>query len=90
MFGTVSRGDGAGAFISYHSLGFDNCAALFVALAVIVIMAAWPKRLAEKVPSSLAAIAIATLLSLLCGFDVATVGDILRSLVSEARLRFRG
>lgn len=92
MFGTVSRGETAlERLISYHSLGFDiNCAALFVALAVIVIMAAWPKRLAEKVPSSLAAIAIATLLSLLCGFDVATVGDIPRSLVSEARLSLSG
>ena len=92
MFGTVSAGETAlERLISYYSLGFQiNYAALFIALVVIGVMAAWPKRLAEKIPSSLAAIAVATLVSAVCGFDVPTVGAIPRSLVSEARLSLGG
>ena len=92
MFGTVSRGETAlERLVSYYTLGFEiNYAALLIAFIVIGVMVFWPKKLAEKLPSSLAAIAIAAIISAVCGFDVPTVGAIPRSLVSDARLSFSG
>lgn len=90
MFGTTSVGETAlERLTSYFSLGFSvNFSTLVLALIVIGVMALWPKKLAEKIPSSLAAIAAATLVSSLLGLDVPVVGAIPRSLVSDSRFSF--
>ena len=90
MFGTVSRGETAlERLFSYFYLGFGvNFASLAIALFVIALMALWPKRLAAKLPSSLAAIAAATFVTWLLGIEIPTVGAIPRTLLSDVRLTF--
>lgn len=90
FFGTHSEGETAiEKLISYGSLGFSpNWQAVLIGVMVVVIMLIWPKKWGAKVPSSLVGIIAAGLVSNLCGFDVAVVGQIPRTLLPEVRLNF--
>ncbi|MBQ2676978.1 MAG: SulP family inorganic anion transporter [Clostridia bacterium] len=88
LFGTVSKGENAiSKLLSYGELGFSpNWAALLIGLTVIVIMAVFPKKWNAKVPSSLVAIVIATIISVALKLDVAVVGEIPKTLLPQVRL----
>lgn len=90
FFGTTSVGESAIAkLISYSTLGFSpNWFAVAIGLLVILIMAFYPKKWNNTVPSSLVAIIVAALISNLCGFEIATVGQIPKTLLPEIRLTF--
>ena len=89
FFGTVSEGTGALEKLwSYTRLGFHpNWQALLIGALVVVFMLVWPKKLNEKVPGSLLAIILATVVTELLGFDsLSKVGAIPRSLMLEDAL----
>lgn len=88
FFGTVSVGNSALAKIaSYAQLGFSpNWYAVSIGLLVVLIMAFYPKKWNNFVPSSLVAIIVAAVVANAAGFDVAKVGEIPRTLLPETRL----
>ena len=88
FFGVTSEGDLAILkVLSYFTDGFDpNFAAMGIGLAVIVIMLIWPKKLNEKLPSSLAALIIILIANHFMQLDVAVVGEIPKSLFLDDRL----
>ncbi|MDD6033088.1 MAG: SulP family inorganic anion transporter [Oscillospiraceae bacterium] len=88
FFGTHSEGETAiQKLASYGKLGFSpNWQAVVTGLLVVVIMIVWPKKWNARVPSSLIAIIVAGLVSNLCGFDIASVGQIPRTLLPQMRL----
>lgn len=90
LFGTVSVGESAiEKLISYGTLGFSpNWYAVGIGLLVILIMIFYPKKWNNVVPSSLVSIIIAALVSNIFKFDVATVGEIPRTLLPQTRLIF--
>ena len=90
LFGTTSVGENAiEKLLSYSTLGFSpNWYALGIGLLVILIMIFYPKKWNNVVPSSLIAIIIAALVSNIFRFDVATVGEIPRTLLPQTRLVF--
>lgn len=88
FFGTFSEGENALAKLaSYAELGFSpSWQAILVGLLVILIMVVYPKKWNARVPSSLVSIIIVGILSNLLGFEVASVGEIPRTLFPEVRL----
>ncbi|MDD6647910.1 MAG: SulP family inorganic anion transporter [Firmicutes bacterium] len=88
FFGVTSEGDLAIMKVaSYFTQGFDpNFAAMGIGLAVILIMIIWPKKLNEKLPSSLAALIIVLIANHFMQLDVAVVGEIPKSLFLDDRL----
>ena len=88
FFGVTSEGDLAIMKVaSYFTQGFDpNFAAMGIGLAVILIMIIWPKKLNEKLPSSLAALIIVLITNHFMQMDVAVVGEIPKSLFLDDRL----
>lgn len=88
FFGTFSEGENALAKLaSYGELGFaPNWQAMLVGLLVIIIMVIYPKKWNARVPSSLVSIIIVGILSNLLGFEVASVGEIPRTLLPAVRL----
>ena len=88
FFGVTSEGDLAIMKVaSYFTQGFDpNFAAMGIGLAVILIMIIWPKKLNEKLPSSLAALIIVLITNHFIQMDVAVVGEIPKSLFLDDRL----
>lgn len=90
FFGTVSEGSSAIAKLaSYTSLGFHpDLPTMMIGLLVVVIMVLWPKKWNEKVPSSLIGIIVAAAVSMILKLDVATVGNIPKTLMLENRLSF--
>ena len=92
FFGTYSEGESALAKIgSYFSLGFvPSWRAVLLGAIVIAIMVAWPKKWNTKVPSSLVAIIIATVVSVIFGFGdyVDLVGEIPQKLMLDERFSF--
>lgn len=92
FFGTYSKGESALAKIgSYFSLGFvPSWRAVLLGAIVIAIMVAWPKKWNTKVPSSLVAIIIATVVSVIFGFGdyVDLVGEIPQKLMLDERFSF--
>ena len=88
FFGVTSEGDLAIMKVaSYFTQGFDpNFAAMGIGLAVILIMIIWPKKLNEKLPSSLAALIIVLIVNHFMQLDVAVVGEIPKSLFLDDRL----
>ena len=88
FFGVTSEGDLAIMKVaSYFTQGFDpNFAAMGIGLAVILIMIIWPKKLNEKLPSSLAALIIVLISNHFMQMDVAVVGEIPKSLFLDDRL----
>ncbi len=59
---------------------------LVLTIAVIVIMAVYPKKLGKYVPGSLAAIIIITAVTTIAKLDVATIGSIPRSIINAEKL----
>ncbi|SMC52150.1 sulfate permease, SulP family [Oscillospiraceae bacterium] len=59
---------------------------LILTIAVIVIMAVYPKKLGKYVPGSLAAIIIITAVTTIAKLDVATIGSIPRSIINAEKL----
>ncbi|ODU57304.1 MAG: sulfate permease [Clostridium sp. SCN 57-10] len=73
--------------VSYFRNGFSpDSHALLIGVFVLVVMVFWPKKWNRHVPSSLAAIVLATALSAVLGLDGAKVGAIPRTLLPAARL----
>ncbi len=91
FFGTHSVGDSAvaklGSFLSGKA-GTIDWRALVIGLVVVAVMIAWPKKWNARIPSSLVGIIVATVVSMLAGFDIVTVGEIPRKLFLEKRLSF--
>lgn len=90
FFGTTSTGTNAmEKLLSYGTLGFSpNWQAVLLGGVVIAIMLFWPKAWNARVPSSLVGIIVATIVCQFCGFEVARVGQIPRTLFLEQRLSF--
>lgn len=73
--------------LSYGDLGFSpDFASVGIGLLVILIMIIWPSKLNSKVPSSLVGIIVAAIVAALFFPDVATVGEIPKTLLLERRL----
>ena len=91
FFGTHSVGEDAiaklGSFLTGKA-GTIDWKALVIGLIVVAVMIAWPKKWNARGPSSLVGIIVATVVSTLAGFDIATVGEIPRKLFLESRLSF--
>lgn len=92
FFGVKSHGSLAiTKFISYFTQGFHpDIPTMCIGLAVILIMVIWPKKLNDKVPSSLAALIIILIANCFLKLDVAMVGDIPKSLFLDDRLSIAG
>ena len=78
FFGTHSVGTSALEKLwSYTSVGFTpNWQTVAIGLLVVLFMVFWPKKLNAKVPGSLLAIILATIVTEIAGFDsLAKVGD---------------
>ncbi len=88
FFGVKSEGDLAiMKVVSYFTVGFDpNWQAVGIGAAVIAFMLLWPKKLNEKLPSSLAAIILVVIAGYFIDFNVEVVGDIPKTLLLEDRL----
>ncbi len=65
-----------------------NIEAIIIGVSVIAFMLIYPKKLNAIVPSSLAAIIIATALNFIFNFNVGVVGEIPQTLLPEDRLDF--
>ena len=90
FFGTVSQGSSAiEKLASYGTLGFHpDLPTVLLGAIVIVIMVIWPKKWGAVVPASLVGIIVSTVVCVLCGFEVATVGEIPKTLFLSERLDF--
>lgn len=89
FFGTTSVGTSAlEKLASYATVGFHpNWQAVVIGLFVVLFMVFWPRKLNAKVPGSLVAIILATVITEVAGFDsLAKVGDIPKSLMLANRL----
>ncbi len=84
---TPSAGSAWQKAIQYFQIDISpNWSAVLLTCLVIGIMAIWPRfSIADKIPGSLAAIIIATLVYLGIGFDVPIIGDIPRSILLDNR-----
>lgn len=92
FFGVTSSGDLAiTKVLSYFTNGFDpNWEAVAIGAAVMLIMIVWPKKLNDKLPSSLAALVIVLIVCHFLNPDVETVGQIPKSLFLDDRLSLKG
>lgn len=92
FFGVTSSGDLAiTKVLSYFTKGFDpNWEAVAIGAAVMLIMIVWPKKLNDKIPSSLAALVIVLIVCHFLNPDVETVGQIPKSLFLDDRLSLKG
>lgn len=92
FFGVTSKGNLAiTKVLSYFTDGFSPDMATFgIGAAVIAIMIVWPKKLNDKVPSSLAALIIILIANHFINLDVAVVGEVPKSLILEERISIAG
>lgn len=92
FFGVTSSGDLAiTKVLSYFTNGFDpNWQAVAIGAAVMLLMIVWPKKLNDKIPSSLAALVIVLIICHFLNPDVETVGQIPKSLFLDDRLSLGG
>lgn len=92
FFGVKSEGELAVMkVLSYFTDGFNpNWQAVAIGAAVIAMMLVWPKKLNEKLPSSLAAIIIVLIACYFIKPDVDVVGDIPKTLFLDDRLSIAG
>ena len=92
FFGVTSSGDLAiTKVLSFFTNGFDpNWEAVAIGAAVMLIMIVWPKKLNDKIPSSLAALVIVLIVCHFLNPDVETVGQIPKSLFLDDRLSLKG
>lgn len=88
FFGVTSEGNLAiTKVISYFTNGFNpDIPTMCIGFAVILIMIIWPKKLNDKLPSSLAALIIILIANHFLNLDVAVVGDVPKSLFLEDHL----
>ncbi len=88
FFGTTSVGDNAlQKILSYIEMGFSiQWQSVLIGAVVVGMMICWPKKLNAIVPSSLAGIVVAVLISSLFHFDVSTIGSIPKTLLPQVRL----
>jgi SulP family sulfate permease len=74
-------------FLGYFRGGFTPAwTAVLIGLLVVVIMLFWPARLGRYVPGSLIGIIAATLLVVVSGWGVETIGAIPRTILLDQRL----
>ncbi len=92
FFGVTSEGELAiSKVISYFRIGFDpDIPTMLIGLFVIAIMIFWPKRLNQIIPSSLASLVIVLIINYFLKLDVATVGEIPKTLILSDRLSLVG
>ena len=90
FFGTVSEGGSAlEKLVSYGHLGFKpDVPTVLLGLLVVVVMIVWPKKWGAVVPASLVGIILSTAVSVVFRMDVATVGEIPKTLFLSDRLNF--
>ena len=88
LFGVQSEGsETLERFLNIFSGTFSpNYAALLIGIFVILLMVYWPKKLADRIPGSLAAVLIATVVAFILRLPVDTVGNIPRALIHDSRL----
>ncbi|NLK88638.1 MAG: SulP family inorganic anion transporter [Clostridiaceae bacterium] len=89
FFGVKSEGENIlQRLLSYARLGFPiQWQVLLIAAFVILVMILWPKKLNSIIPSSLAGLILATLVSIILKLDIPTIGAIPKTLFPEVRLR---
>lgn len=92
FFGTTSQGSSlVEKLMSYGSLGFSpDWLTVAIGAAVILLMIVYPKKWNAVVPSSLVGIILTTAACMIFKFDVATVGEIPKSLMLDERLHLNG
>jgi SulP family sulfate permease len=74
-------------FLGYFRSGWSpEWATLAIGLLVIAIMVFWPKAWARFVPGSLVGIVVATLVAVVSGWPVASIGAIPRTILLDQRL----
>ncbi len=91
FFGTTSVGASTlEKIVSYFQIGFDiHVPTMLFGLAVVILMVIYPKKWQEKFPSSLAALIVTLIANMLIfpqGGVVSEVGDIPKSLMTDAAL----
>lgn len=88
FFGTHSTGSSLIEKIgSYPSLGFQpKLATTLMAILVVIALFIFPKKWNKVVPASLIAIVVTTAITMIFKLDVATVGEIPTSVISDDRL----
>ncbi len=69
-----------------NSLGDINYIAVICSLAVVLIMAFFPKKWSKYIPGSLVAIIIITVVSIILKFDINKIGSIPTSLINSEHL----
>lgn len=69
-------------------LGNISVPAVVCSLAVVLLMALYPKKAAKYIPGSLAAIIVITVVTSICKIPVETIGAIPRTLVNSEHLSF--
>lgn len=88
FFGTTSEGASAiSKLLSYGELGFHpDMTTTVIGVAVVLIMGLFPKKWNAVVPGSLVSIVLATAATIAFDLNVATVGEIPKSLLLDNRL----
>lgn len=88
FFGTTSEGASAiSKLLSYGELGFHpDMTTTAIGVAVVLVMGLFPKKWNAVVPGSLVSIILATAATIAFDLNVATVGEIPKSLLLDNRL----
>ena len=88
FFGTTSEGASAiSKLLSYGELGFrPDMTTTVIGVAVVLVMGLFPKKWNAVVPGSLVSIVLATAATIAFDLNVATVGEIPKSLLLDNRL----
>lgn len=88
FFGTTSEGASAiSKLLSYGELGFrPDMTTTAIGVAVVLVMGLFPKKWNAVVPGSLVSIVLATAATIAFDLNVATVGEIPKSLLLDNRL----
>ena len=76
------------AYFFTDCLGLISIPALLCSVAVVLLMAFYPKKLGKYIPASLGALILATVVVAIFKIDIATIGEIPRSIVNTEHLRF--
>lgn len=69
-------------------LGDISIPALICSVAVVLLMVFYPKKLGKYIPASLGALILATIVVAIFKIDIATIGEIPRSIINTEHLRF--
>jgi sulfate permease, SulP family len=88
FFGVASIGESTiSKFLYYFQMDFNpNYYSIAVGILVILIMIFWPKKWNEKIPASLLAIIASLIATVLLKWDIKTIGEIPKALLSANRL----